>query len=128
MFAYDAHKTGALNELKAQLLYTERGYDVFTPIHNKTRADFIAVKDKEILRVQVKTAQYNGDYIQARLDINDTRYTAEDCDVIVFILNGRIWIAPIAEIYGLSSICLGKVDGLEYQSRKQYDPTRWEIK
>lgn len=128
MFKYDVHKTGVLNELKAQQLYMEMGFDVFTPIHNQTRADFIAVRFNEVLRVQVKTAQYNGPYIQARLDINGIRYTKDDCDVIVFILDERVWIAPIHEITGMSSICLGKVDDPKYKPRKEYDPDQWEVK
>lgn len=127
MFKYDAHKTGAVNELKAQIYYTNIGYDVFTPIHNKTRADFVAVKDKEVLRVQVKTAQYNGPYIQSRLDVHNVRYSSEDCDVIFFILEDRMWIAPIEEVAGMSSICLGKVDDPNYKPRKEYNPNNWEI-
>lgn len=128
MFKYDAHKTGALSELKAQVYFTELGYDVFTPIHNKTRADFIAVKGTEIVRVQVKTAQYNGPYIQSRLSSsnNENTYTKDECDVIVFILDKRMWIAPIEEVQHFTSVCLGKVEG-KYNSYKEYDPSKWEI-
>ena len=126
MFAFDAHKTGAINELRAQLMYASMDYDVFTPIHSKTRADFIAVKGNKTLRVQVKTAQYNGPYIQSRLDIGGKRYTQEDCDVIVFILDDRVWIAPIAEVANMTSVCLGKMDDPDYIPRKEYDPAKWE--
>lgn len=126
MFNYDAHKTGAMNELRAQLMYAGMGYDVFTPIHNKTRADFIAVKDEKVLRVQVKTAQYNGPYIQSRLDVGGKRYTQSDCDVLVFILDERVWIAPIEEVSDMTSVCLGKMDDPSYLPRKEYDPSKWE--
>lgn len=127
MFACDAHKTGAINEVKAQLYFMDKDYDVFTPVHAKTRADFIAIKGEEVLRVQVKTAQYNGVYIQSRLDVNNARYTSKDCDVIVFVLDSRMWIAPISEISGLPSVCLGKVGTTEYKPYKKYDPRKWEV-
>lgn len=127
MFAYDAHKTGAINELRIQLLYSKNGYDVFIPTHPKTRADFIAVKGTEVIRVQVKTAQYNGPYIQSRLDIGGVRYTAEDCDVIVFVLDEWAWIAPIAELAGRPSVCLGKVGDPSYVPRKDYNPENWKV-
>lgn len=127
MFAYDAHKTGALNELKAQLYFMKSDYDVFIPTHNKTRADFIAVKGNEVLRIQVKTAQYNDVYIQSRLSIGDKRYTKEDCDVVVFVLEDRMWVATIEEVQGMTSVCLGKRDDNSYKSIKNYDPTKWEV-
>jgi hypothetical protein len=129
MFKYNNHKTGAINELKSQLYYMENDYDVFTPTHGKTRADFIAVKGNKVLRVQVKTAQYNMGYIQSRLDIQDTRYTKEDCDIIFFIIEKRMWAIPIEEISGLSSICLGRVDTTKpYKPQKGYNCDKWEIK
>lgn len=129
MFAYNAHKTGAINEMKAQLVFMGMDYDVFSPTHGKTRADFIAVKGNKCLRVQVKTAQYNNGYIQSRLDVKDKRYTEEDCDIIVFILDNRTWLAPISDVAGLSSVCLGKVNDPDrkYKPQKKYDPTKWEI-
>lgn len=128
MFAYDAHLTGALNELRVQTHYTRNGWDVFTPIHNKTRADFIAVKQEIVIRVQVKTAQYNNGYIQSRLDIGGTTYTKEDCDVIAFVLDERLWIAPVEQVEGYTSINLGKVDtDGRYTPRKEYDPNDWVI-
>ncbi len=130
MFSKESHKTGALNEIKAQVQFMKMDYDIFTPIHPRTRADFIAIKGLETLRVQVKTAQYNGKYIQSRLDVHDRRYTEEDCDVIVFILDERMWIAPIEEVSGMSSVCLGKIesDGVRtYRPQKEYDPSKWEV-
>lgn len=113
--------------MKAQLVYMNMGFDVFTPTHNKTRADFIAVNGTTVLRVQVKTAQYNGAYIQARLDVNGEKYTKEDCDIIVFILDENVWICPIEEVSGMSSICLGKHGDPEYKPRKEYDPDKWKM-
>lgn len=125
MFKYDNHLTGALNELRVQAYYTKCGWDVFSPIHNKTRSDFIAVKGNLVVRVQVKTAQYNNGYIQARLDVNGKTYTSDECDVIAFILDEKLWLAPIEQVEGYTSINLGRVEKLNYKPRKDYDPTEW---
>jgi hypothetical protein len=114
----DALQTGAINEKKAQLYFMEKWYDVFIPSHTGTRCDFVAIgEDMKPLRVQVKTAQYNGPYIQARLDVRGTRYTEKDTDVLVFVLDRRIWVIPIEEVTGKSSICLGKVGDNSYSPK-----------
>lgn len=128
MYSEDAHLTGAYNELRAQTYFTKRGWDVFSPIHNKTRADFVAVMGREVLRVQVKTAQYNNGYIQARVSVLDKLYTKEEVDIVVFLIDNRMWIVPIEEIEGYTSINLGKVDQTKYTPRKEYNPDVWEIK
>lgn len=125
MFKHDNHLTGALNELRVQAYYTKCGWDVFSPIHNKTRSDFIAVRGNLVIRVQVKTAQYNNGYIQARLDVNGKTYTSDECDVVAFILDDKLWIAPIEQVEGYTSINLGRVEQLNYKPRKEYDPTEW---
>lgn len=125
MYKLDCHMTGALNELRVQAYYTKLGWDVFSPIHNKTRSDFLAVKGSQIIRVQVKTAQYNNGYIQARLDVNGKTYTSDECDVVAFILEDKLWIAPVNQIEGYTSINLGRVEKLNYKPRKEYDPSEW---
>lgn len=125
MYHKDNHLTGALNELRVQAYYTKCGWDVFAPIHNKTRSDFIAVRGKLTVRVQVKTAQYNNGYIQSRLDVNGKTYTEDECDVVAFILDEKLWIAPIEQVEGYTSINLGKIDVAGYKPRKEYDPSEW---
>lgn len=98
----------------------EQDYDVFTPTHPKTRADFIAVKGRDVVRVQVKTAQYNANYIQCRLDVNNARYTKEEVDCIFFILDERMWAVPVEFVEGMPSVCLGKINDPEYVARKDY--------
>lgn len=114
------NQIGAHNEVRAQLWFMERGYDVFTPTHSATRADFIVTKGSETLRVQVKTAQYNGPYIQSRLDIRGTKYTSDEVDVIFFILDHRKWLVPIQLVEGKPSVCLGKVDDPVYVAKTDY--------
>lgn len=127
-----------LSEMKVQQYFYEEGWDVFTPVDNKTRADLVVVKPNggEIYRVQVKTVQENrvGPYIylQARLSSADnvTVYTEECCDVIAFVYRDRLWIASIAEVAGLKSVCLDRLcdePGKEYRRQVAYDPTKWEI-
>lgn len=114
----EAHQKGALNEKKAQLYFMEHGCDVFIPCHGGTRCDFIATDNfGKVSRIQVKTAQYNGDYIQSRLDVRDKRYTEIDTDFIVFVLDKRMWVVPIQVVSGKSSVCLGKINDPNYQAR-----------
>lgn len=127
MFKEKIHLTGVISELKIQQYYTEMGYDVFAPIHNKTRTDFIAIRGKEIIRVQVKTAQRNMGYIQVRVEVNEKLYTKEECDVIAFVFGESIWIAPIEEIEGLKSVNLGKIDSCKYKPQKGYNPDLWKV-
>lgn len=118
VWSKDAHHKGALNEKKAQLYFMEHGCDVFIPCHGGTRCDFIATDEKgQVSRIQVKTAQYNGDYIQSRLDVKGKRYTEKDTDFVVFVLDKRMWVVPIHAVSGKSSVCLGKVNDPDYKSR-----------
>lgn len=121
-------RTGAINELKAQQHYLAQGWDVFTPVMPTTRADFVCVKGGKVKKVQVKTAQRNGAHIQSRLDVHGKRYTAEEVDEVVFIFEDRMWIAPIKDIDGFPSVCLGKVNiGSPYKPQVRYNPDDWKI-
>ena len=124
-FVQDAHQKGALNEKKAQLHFMKMGFDVFIPCHGGTRCDFVAIKDEGPKRVQVKTAQYNGPYIQSRLDVKGKRYTEEDTDLVVFVLDERMWVVPIEEVDGKSSVCLGKIEDPDYAAR--VDLSNYEV-
>jgi hypothetical protein len=136
-YRIDIHRTGMLSEMAVQRHFYEQGWDVFTPIDNKTRADLVVVNPEsgDVLRVQVKTVQPNRvgqyTYLQSRLSSpdNTTVYTSQCCDVIAFVYGERLWIAPIEEVEGLKSVCLDRISENEssYNRRVNYDPTKWEI-
>lgn len=121
---------GCISELKAQVYFMEQGYDVFSPVSMLTRADFIAIdrETNDLLRVQVKTAQTNGDYLQARLTVKDRPYTSEEIDTFVFVYEDRMWIVPQFELEELTTINFGRVDKEVKNKRKpQFDTTEYEI-
>lgn len=133
----DIHRIGMMSELKAQQHFYGKGWDVFLPIDNKTRADLVIVDPESGVswRVQVKTVQPNRvgpyTYLQSRLSSSDnvTVYTKQCCDLVVFVYGERLWIAPIEEVEGLKSVCLDRIseDDSEYNRRVTYDPTKWEV-
>lgn len=121
-------RKGMENELKAQLYFMQKGYDIFAPRMQHTRADFIAVQGQEVLRVQVKTVQENGDHLQSRLDVKGTRYTKEDTDVLFFVYGDRMWLAPIEDVAGRPSICFGRIDGQVVNNvKREYNPDGWIV-
>jgi hypothetical protein len=131
----DIHRTGKLSEIKVQKYYYEKGYDVFVPLDGFTRSDFVVVNPAtgESTRVQVKTVQENNVggkiYLQSRLSSADNKnlYTKVCCDVIAFVYKDVIWIAPIEELSGLTSVCLGRIGAhlKEYRPKSTYDPFSW---
>lgn len=133
----DIHRVGMLSEMKVQQYFYEEGWDVFTPIDNKTRADLVVVDPDTAttLRVQVKTVQENRvgpyTYLQSRLvsSDNETVYSLRCCDMVVFVYQDRLWMAPIEEVAGLKSVCLDRLseDDSKYNRRVNYDPTKWEL-
>lgn len=56
MSGIDNQRIGALAELSAQMYYIREGYEIYTPTIPQSKCDFIAVKGKEVVKVQVKKA------------------------------------------------------------------------
>jgi len=108
------HMKGAASEMKAQIWFLENGYQVFLPTVQQGIADFIAYKDGEYSKVQVKTAytmdagEYN--YLLVRLgrststrsqmrirtyDPNDP----DDCfDILFVVYEDERWLVPSSAI------------------------------
>jgi len=114
---YNSHKVGAISELKVLLFLAENGWEVYVPASGNTICDMIAVRGKEVLRVQVKTA-----YQAPRsLQINSARnknsamrsngrapisYSEEDTDIIIATHAGKFWGIPTQEVEGRQTMCL----------------------
>ena len=103
MEIYERHRQGKIMELKAVQIYFEKGYEIFFPITVPGKADFVAVKRGEALKVQVKKATWsrsgNNSYLQCRLVDKYKRdapmYVDGDWDeLIVLSDDGGVWIAP----------------------------------
>lgn len=129
---------GNIGEAKAALYYTEKGYEVFLPTVNAKHVDLIAIKDSEVIRVQVKTTSYmpndctfsvglttqggnrswSGTYKTVSKDFVD--------EVFVWCSDDSMWVIPAEFAHGKSSMYLGlfnerfQVSG----SRRERPPSR----
>ena len=109
----------------------ERGWQVFTPQSVRTKADFLAVSSDEnqsVLKVQVKTVQENGEYLQTRITVKERNYTLKEIDVFVFVYKDRMWEIPHEKIQGLTTINFGRIDRRSLNNRvAKFDPSPFEI-
>ena len=114
-------KIGLVSELKAQMYYANKWYEIFTPIMSQGHADFVALKGKEVLKIQVKKATENpansGVYLQVRIQgimsvhSGCTREYDEDSFYILSIIyKDRIWNLPIELVLNKKSMTFGKVN------------------
>jgi PD-(D/E)XK endonuclease len=96
----------------------EHGYDVFIPLGHSPDVDLIALRDSEVLRVQVKTTQVfrNGRWAAAVATRGGNRswngivkrFSPERCDrLFVHVADGRRWFIPSVAVGGGCAVCLG---------------------
>jgi len=104
------HYSGMLAELKVAEHYVENEYDIYWPAMAQSPIDFIACKNSEVLRIQVKKAYWmtrpsGASYLQAttRKGCGDNKqydhYTKEHCDIVAVVADEGIWAIPV-EILG----------------------------
>lgn len=130
------HHNGTVAEFTVAAHYAQAGWLVYWPTAAQSPCDFVAIRGQDVRRVQVKKATWhtvgNSDYLQARV-IKDTRsirkrlgYTVEDCDVIAFVDEHRVWVAPVAEAGHRTCVHLDKrCRGNSYAKARDYDPSTW---
>lgn len=118
MSGIDNQRIGALAELSAQIYYIREGYEIYTPTIPQSKCDFIAVKGKEVVKVQVKKATENptkfGTYLQIRLQGKPTpfgvrNYTLDDFDDLLVVHDSGMWRIPIEEVIDKKSLTFGKL-------------------
>ena len=118
MSGIDNQRIGALAELSAQMYYIREGYEIYTPTIPQSKCDFIAVKGKEVVKVQVKKATENptkfGTYLQIRLQGKPTpfgvrNYTLDDFDDLLVVHDSGMWRIPIEEVVDKKSLTFGKL-------------------
>jgi len=128
------HLTGYISEQQVALYYAKQGYIIYWPNHSQSSCDFIACKDQEVIRVQVKSAYWikretGREYLQTTVRKGSGRndsYTIEHCDVVAAYGDNRLWIIPIEAIGKLQSLVLAKRQVI----RKSYvqDWDKYEVK
>lgn len=93
--------------------YSARGYEIFIPMGN-SRADFIAVNETEVVRVQVKTAQVRRyqtkEYTVAVLTTTrngvTSPYTPLEIDTFFVIGQNKAWAIPNRLVYPRKTVML----------------------
>ena len=132
------HFTGAANELRAASLYIDMGYEVFIPVMTQSKADFIALRGSEVVKVQVKTASEitsdNKQYLQIRLQGRSStgggtrEYVDGDIDVVVAIHRLGVWALPWDSVRGKKSLTFGRlVDGKVISRQKGFTVDEYKI-
>ena len=127
------HRSGAASELYVAYRLIQEGFEVFSPLMTQSKADFLALKEGVVLKVQVKKASWSKagkySYLQSRIHGSgkrdpNKRYTADDVDFFAITDNDKVWWIPYNEIGHQSSVCLGSSNP-EYRQYTKYDATKW---
>lgn len=123
------HQSGFVSELVVATSYAKNGYEVYWPGFTQSSIDFIAVKNREMIRVQVKTAYWmtrhsGATYLQATVrkgcSGNDS-YTIDDCDVICITDGERIWCIPIEVASTLQTVVVDKGQQIRRPDPRNFD-------
>lgn len=134
-----SHIRGARNELIAADFFMSHGWDVYFPLMAQSRADLVVTKGSRVKKIQVKTITYcrTGKYLykQCRLCTNNERqdkfYKIGDFDYLLFVDNvdGSLYLAPISEVQGLTSVCFGSDNKVPRNGKKKtYDYESWKVR
>jgi hypothetical protein len=133
--ALNRHQTGFVAELKAATYYAEQDYEIYWPNLTQSSIDFIALKGREIRRVQVKSAYWihrktGASYLQATIrkgcDSNQS-YSKEDCDDICIVGEGRIWIIPVEKVPSLQTVIVEKGQQTRRGDPRNFDPSPYLV-
>jgi len=129
------HMSGITSELFVAQKLSVVGYEIFWPLMTQSKIDFLAVKEAEILKVQVKKASWSTtgpyQYLQCRLHGRSRRdikkwYTKEDVDFYAITDNERVWWIPFSEMGHQTSVCLDCTNP-NYKQQTKYDAKLWLI-
>lgn len=117
--------------------YSQQGYEIFIPI-DIGRVDFIAWKQDELIKVQVKssdtrkrdkTIYYLGNLLSRRTKGTKGGYTLKEVDEFIVITNEetpRAWRIPHKEIYPKTCIMLA-ANNDNYKPNHNFPIQQWEV-
>ena len=83
---------GAIGEMTACADLLKRGFEVFRSVSATCSCDLIILKNKKLLRVEVRTGTTNQ--ITGRISVPKTKLKLEKYDIFATIVNGIIYYAP----------------------------------
>lgn len=105
----ETNQKGITTELKCQLYFVEKGYNVYIPISPDTRIDLIAEVEKRLIRIQIKSSRLTQNQNGIQFNTSSTwlnsqaavkkGYTKEDIDFFATVYENEVYLIPI-EICG----------------------------
>ena len=105
----ETNQKGITTELKCQLYFVEKGYNVYIPISPDTRIDLIAEVEKRLIRIQVKSSHLTQNQNGIEFNTSSTwlntqsvvrkGYTKEDIDFFATVYENEVYLIPV-EICG----------------------------
>ena len=104
----DSKKKGNLTELQCLAAFIECGYEVSIPYGDSSKYDFIADKDGQLLKIQVKTSSMkngNSDAICFSCrsthvncsGVKNVRYSENEIDYFATYWDGKCYVVPVQE-------------------------------
>lgn len=100
----DTNIKGIITEIKCKLYFLELGYIVSTPEH-PVRYDFILDTGKQLLKIQVKTSQFDGEkitfstcsshYVKGK--VTHTDYKLDNIDYFCTWWEDECYLVPVSE-------------------------------
>lgn len=100
----NAQHTGDISEMEVALSYKRAGYTILWPHGHQTPYDFVAERDAEFVRVQVKSGRLDGGSIDVHVctwksDGSPREYDKSEIDVfgVYCAETDEVYIVPVAE-------------------------------
>jgi len=100
---YYTNQRGLQTELQGQLEFTKAGINVYIPISQDTKADFIVDINNKLYKIQCKSASISQDKDLFKITCiangynNPTKYTKEEVDFYYTYCNGISYLLPYEE-------------------------------
>lgn len=113
---------------------------MYYPCSHDTPVDIVGIKGPRVKRIQVKTAYACGDIIRANIDHKKSaKYHPDTVDTLACVYDNssmgntgntgshRIWLIPMEDIEGITTLNLGKLDGSLSKTRASFKPDNYEV-
>lgn len=126
----EKERIGAVAEHKAATYYLSKDYNVFFPTGQSPAADFIAVKGKEVIRVQVKAAHITSKKISGSSYIVSSFHkypTDEEFDELVILFEDMIWVFPVNVVSHMRTVTLAKLQEINRSPDKNFKAEPYRV-
>lgn len=123
----DTARKGITTELKCELFFIEKGFNVYCPISPDSRCDFIVEIENFLYKIQVKTSRittnntgicFNTYSLRTNSSLGNTKikYSEEEIDFFMTTYNNNFYLIPI-------ELCQGQEKTLSFQQNKNNNAT-----